>query len=85
MCGASGLQGKAGSTPVVAVAADATKTMPAGSQAHVANGMHKPLWPLEGRDAAGLIATSAATALAASGGVGGGSLLVPIYILVFGA
>ncbi|GAB4818572.1 hypothetical protein N2152v2_005618 [Parachlorella kessleri] len=45
---------------------------------------HKPLWPLEGGDVAGLVATSAATALAAGGGMGGGSLLVPIYILVLG-
>lgn len=45
---------------------------------------HKPLLPLSPRDAAGFVAVAAVVALAAGGGIGGGGLLVPLYLLVFG-
>lgn len=43
---------------------------------------HKPLWPLDGRDYAAASLGALALAAAALGGVGGGGILLPIYILV---
>ena len=43
---------------------------------------HKPLLPLNGADWAAMILSFFSTALAAGGGIGGGGLLVPIFILV---
>tara|TARA_B110000305_G_scaffold220524_1_gene262447 strand:- start:59 stop:319 length:261 start_codon:yes stop_codon:yes gene_type:complete len=43
---------------------------------------HKELFPLSIDDYAMLLATSIGLAIAAGGGIGGGGILVPIYILV---
>lgn len=43
---------------------------------------HKLLWPMVGADVEAMILAFFATALAASGGIGGGGLLVPLFILV---
>ncbi len=45
---------------------------------------HKALLPLNLHDILGFAATIAALVLAASSGVGGGGLLIPIYMLIFG-
>lgn len=47
-------------------------------------GQHKSLWPLAPTDWLGLGAAAAALALAASGGIGGGAILVPLYLMVLG-
>jgi len=49
---------------------------------HHADMSHKPLWPLDERDGAALTCALIALAVAAFGGVGGGGVLLPIYILV---
>ena len=43
---------------------------------------HKPLWPLDGCDYAAASLGALALVAAALGGVGGGGILLPIYILV---
>jgi uncharacterized membrane protein YfcA len=43
---------------------------------------HKNLFPMVGADAEAMVLAFLATALAASGGIGGGGLLVPLFILV---
>ncbi|RMZ57649.1 hypothetical protein APUTEX25_001849 [Auxenochlorella protothecoides] len=43
---------------------------------------HKDLFPLNLRDIIGLTLASLALALAASGGLGGGGILVPLYLIV---
>jgi len=43
---------------------------------------HPPLFPLTGRDYAGFILAVMGLMVAAGGGIGGGGILVPIYILV---
>ncbi len=45
---------------------------------------HKPLWPLDARDWAGATLGALTLIAAALGGVGGGGILLPIYILVLG-
>jgi len=45
---------------------------------------HKPLDPVDGSDVATVCAVFVASALAAGGGIGGGGLLVPIYIIIEG-
>lgn len=45
---------------------------------------HKPLRPLSRDDAWGLAAAGLALLLAASGGIGGGAILVPLYLMVLG-
>lgn len=45
---------------------------------------HKPLLPLNARDLLGLFAASIAILLASGSGIGGGGLLVPIFLLIFG-
>jgi hypothetical protein len=44
---------------------------------------HKPLFPLDFTDIVGTILVSLALLIAASGGIGGGGILVPLFILVF--
>jgi hypothetical protein len=44
---------------------------------------HKPLFPLDFTDIVGTILVSVALLIAASGGIGGGGILVPLFILVF--
>jgi uncharacterized membrane protein YfcA len=44
---------------------------------------HKPLWPLSSRDVAGFVLAMLGLLIAAGGGIGGGGILVPIYILVW--
>ena len=43
---------------------------------------HKPLFPFSTRDALGFFLASLGLMMAAGGGIGGGGILVPIYILV---
>jgi len=43
---------------------------------------HKPLYPLNNWDIAGIACASVGLMIAAGGGIGGGGVLVPIYILV---
>ena len=45
---------------------------------------HKPLLPLAARDYLGLVAASLAILLASGSGIGGGGLLVPVFLLVLG-
>ena len=45
---------------------------------------HAPLFPLTSSDYYGLFFTVAGLMVAAGGGIGGGGILVPIYILIFG-
>lgn len=51
---------------------------------HVFEESHKPLWPLDSSDYAGLGFTIIGLMIAAGGGIGGGGILVPIFILVMG-
>lgn len=44
---------------------------------------HKPLFPLDFQDVIGTILVSLGLLVAASGGIGGGGILVPLFILVF--
>ncbi len=46
---------------------------------------HKPLWPIDWTDILGIGLASFALLLAAGGGIGGGGILVPLYIVVLGA
>lgn len=46
--------------------------------------LHKPLFPLDATDFWGFFAAAIGLMIAASGGIGGGGVLVPIYILVMG-
>lgn len=45
---------------------------------------HKELWPLNGADWVGLGAAAVALLLSATGGLGGGAILVPLYLMVLG-
>jgi uncharacterized membrane protein YfcA len=45
---------------------------------------HKSLFPIDRSDKWGLVSASLAVMIAAGGGIGGGGMLVPIYILVMG-
>ena len=45
---------------------------------------HKPLFPLDWTDYLGFFCASLGLMLAAGGGIGGGGMLVPLYILVMG-
>jgi hypothetical protein len=51
---------------------------------HVFEEAHKPLLPLDTSDQLGLVFTIGGLMIAAGGGIGGGGILVPIYILVMG-
>ena len=46
---------------------------------------HKRLWPLSARDVAGFLIAAVGLFIAAGGGLGGGGILVPVYILLLGA
>eukprot|EP01062_Namystynia_karyoxenos_P023444 TRINITY_DN1905_c0_g1_i1.p1 TRINITY_DN1905_c0_g1~~TRINITY_DN1905_c0_g1_i1.p1 ORF type:complete len:576 (+),score=180.82 TRINITY_DN1905_c0_g1_i1:71-1729(+) len=46
--------------------------------------VHKSIWPLDGTDIAGFLCAIIGLLLASGGGIGGGGILVPTYILVFG-
>ena len=45
---------------------------------------HKPLHPLDSNDYTGFLCATLGLMIAAGGGIGGGGILVPIYILVMG-
>ena len=45
---------------------------------------HPPLFPLRASDVIGFLCASLGLVLAAGGGIGGGGILVPVYILVLG-
>lgn len=45
---------------------------------------HKPLFPLDWTDYLGFVCASFGLMLAAGGGIGGGGMLVPLYILIMG-
>lgn len=46
--------------------------------------IHKPLMPLDSTDITGFVFATLGLMVAAGGGIGGGGILVPIYILVMG-
>lgn len=43
---------------------------------------HKPLWPLSGSDIASVSLAAFIIVLASSSGIGGGALLVPLYLVI---
>lgn len=43
---------------------------------------HKPLFPLDATDYAGVVCAALGLILASGGGIGGGGMLVPLYVLV---
>lgn len=47
-------------------------------------GDHKDLWPLDWRDVVTFVVAVLALFIAAGGGIGGGGVLVPLFILVLG-
>jgi hypothetical protein len=51
---------------------------------HVFEEAHKPLFPLDTSDQIGFVFAVMGLMVAAGGGIGGGGILVPIYILVMG-
>ena len=51
---------------------------------HYTYEQHKPLLPLEAKDYRGFFCAVIGLMIAAGGGIGGGGILVPIYILVMG-
>jgi hypothetical protein len=51
---------------------------------HVFEEEHKPLFPLDTSDQIGFVLAVMGLMIAAGGGIGGGGILVPIYILVMG-
>lgn len=51
---------------------------------HGAHAWHKPLHPIDGWDVAGVGLACIGLMIAAAGGIGGGGILVPLYILVLG-
>lgn len=53
-------------------------------QEHYAYEHHKPLFPLSAKDYRGFFFAIVGLMIAAGGGIGGGGILVPIYILVMG-
>jgi len=53
-------------------------------QSHYNRSQHKALYPLDSSDVWGFGFASFALMIAAGGGIGGGGMLVPIYILVMG-
>ena len=46
---------------------------------------HKDFFPLDGSDYLGFLLAIGSLLVAAGGGIGGGALLVPIFIIIFGA
>ena len=60
----------------------ACKVVSAEGEDDVMKCVHKALFPLDSSDITALFLVFVSTALAAGGGIGGGGLLVPIYILV---
>jgi hypothetical protein len=44
--------------------------------------LHKQFWPLDYTDATGFACAGLGVAIAAGGGIGGGGLLVPIYVFL---
>ena len=46
---------------------------------------HKDFFPLDGSDYLGFVLAIGSLLVAAGGGIGGGALLVPIFIIIFGA
>lgn len=49
---------------------------------HTGHAWHKPLHPIDGWDVAGVGLACIGLMIAAAGGIGGGGILVPLYILV---
>jgi hypothetical protein len=47
------------------------------------DGRHKDLFPLSRADVIGLVLAVVGLMLAAGGGIGGGGILVPLYVLIF--
>jgi hypothetical protein len=45
---------------------------------------HKPLFPMDATDYAGVLCAALGLILASGGGIGGGGMLVPLYVLVMG-
>jgi hypothetical protein len=54
------------------------------SNGHKSSSQHKDLFPLDWSDIFGIVLVTLGLLVAASGGIGGGGILVPLLILVFG-
>lgn len=48
------------------------------------DGPHKPFWPMDQQDVITIALATLGLIVAAGGGIGGGGILVPLYILVLG-
>ncbi|KAL3809938.1 hypothetical protein ACHAXA_002495 [Cyclostephanos tholiformis] len=57
---------------------------PSSSSTSSSSSDHPPLFPLHATDVVGFMCASVGLIIAAGGGIGGGGILVPIYILIFG-
>lgn len=55
-----------------------------GGSSHHGHYWHKPLHPIDGWDVTGVGLATIGLMIAAAGGIGGGGILVPLYILVLG-
>jgi hypothetical protein len=51
---------------------------------HITQFWHKPLFPMDATDYAGVLCAALGLILASGGGIGGGGMLVPLYVLVMG-
>jgi hypothetical protein len=49
---------------------------------HITQFWHKPLFPMDATDYAGVFCAALGLILASGGGIGGGGMLVPLYVLV---
>lgn len=67
-----------------AAAADAASEEHGGGSHHHGHYWHKPLHPIDGWDVTGVGLACIGLMIAAAGGIGGGGILVPLYILVLG-
>lgn len=69
---------------VIYEAAAASEEHGGGGSHHRGHYWHKPLHPIDGWDVTGVGLACIGLMIAAAGGIGGGGILVPLYILVLG-
>lgn len=55
-----------------------------GDEDDLVGGYHKAFWPLNSQDYFGICASGLGLMVAAGGGIGGGGVIVPLYILLLG-
>lgn len=63
---------------------EAPPAVPGEEEHHHGHYWHKPLHPIDGWDLTGIGLACIGLMIAAAGGIGGGGILVPLYILVLG-